>query len=235
MRLHRLTILLFSFAIISLATSLPLHAHHIKPSVLKAMPVTTSSPKARELFGRALTDFENLYLERANIGWRAAVEADPKFALAYVFIAYNSNDPVEASAAREKAKLLAAQATPGERLLIQWITSAKENNFIASISAMNDLLEMFPKDKRIAYLAGGWLMAQSSYEQAQKSLERALVIDKFYPPALNDLAYCYAHSGEYPKAFSPHGALYRGAAKTAQSPGFVCGNPAHGGQLRCCH
>ena len=166
------------------------------------MPVTTSSPKARELFGRALTDYENLYLERANIGWRAAVQADPNFALAYVFIAYNSNDPAEANAAREKATLLAVKASPGERLLIQWIASVKENNFIAGISAMNDMLEMFPKDKRLAYLAGNWMMGQNSYEQAQKTLERALAIDKNYPPALNDLGYCYAQSREYPKAFA---------------------------------
>ena len=60
-------------------------AHHIKQSAAKTMPVTTSSPKARDLFERALTDYENLYLERANIGWRAAVQADPNFAVAYAF------------------------------------------------------------------------------------------------------------------------------------------------------
>ena len=196
MRRRGLTTLLLSFAL-----ALPLQAHHIKQSAAKEMPVTTSSPKARELFGRALTDYENLYLERANIGWRAAVQADSNFALAYVFIAYNSSDPAEAKAAQEKAKLLAAKASPGERLLIQWITSVRENNFIAGISAMNDMLEMFPKDKHLAYLAGNWMMGQNSYEQAQKTLQGALAIDKNYPPALNDLAYCYAQSREYPKAF----------------------------------
>jgi tetratricopeptide (TPR) repeat protein len=196
MRRSGLTTLLLSFAL-----ALPLQAHHIKQSAAKELPVTTSSPKARELFGRALTDYENLYLERANIGWRAAVQADPKFALAYVFIAYNSSDPAEAKAAQEKAKLLAAKASHGERLLIQWITSVKENNFIAGISAMNDMLEMFPEDKHLAYLAGNWMMGQNSYEQAQKTLQGALAIDKNYPPALNDLAYCYAQSREYPKAF----------------------------------
>ena len=196
MRRRGLTTLLLSFAL-----ALPLQAHHIKQSAAKEMPVTTSSPKSRELFGRALTDYENLYLERANIGWRAAVQADPNFALAYVFIAYNSSDPAEAKAAQEKAKLLAAKASPGERLLIQWITSVRENNFIAGISAMNDMLEMFPKDKHLAYLAGNWMMGQNSYEQAQKTLQGALAIDKNYPPALNDLAYCYAQSREYPKAF----------------------------------
>ena len=187
--------------LLSFALALPLQAHHIKQSAAKEMPVSTSSAKARELFGRALTDYENLYLERANIGWRAAVQADPNFALAYVFIAYNSSDPAEAKAAQEKAKLLAAKASPGERLLIQWITSVKENNFIAGISAMNDMLEMFPKDKHLAFLAGNWMMGQNSYEQAQKTLQGALAIDKNYPPALNDLAYCYAQSREYPKAF----------------------------------
>jgi tetratricopeptide (TPR) repeat protein len=196
MRRSGLTTLLLSFAL-----ALPLQAHHIKQSAAKEMPITTSSPKSRELFGRALTDYENLYLERANIGWRAAVQADPNFALAYVFIAYNSSDPAEAKAAQEKAKLLAAKASPGERLLIQWITSIRENNFIAGISAMNDMLEMFPKDKHLAYLAGNWMMGQNSYEQAQKTLQGALAIDKNYPPALNDLAYCYAQSREYPKAF----------------------------------
>jgi tetratricopeptide (TPR) repeat protein len=176
-------------------------AHHIKPSTAKTMPVTTSSPKARELFERALGDYENLYLERANIGWRAAVEADPSFALAYGFISYNSNDPAEGSVARAKAKLLAPKASPGEQLLIQWITSVKENKFVAGISAMNDMQEMFPKDKRLAFLAGNWMMGQNSYEQAQKTLERALAIDKNYPPVLNDLAYCYAYSRKFPQAF----------------------------------
>jgi len=196
MRLSTFTILLLGFAL-----ALPLQAHHIKQSAAKEMPITTSSPKARELFQRALIDYENLYLERANIGWWAAVQADPNFALAYIFIAYNSTDPAEAHTAQEKATLLAAKASPGERLLIQWIASVKENNFIAGISAMNDMREMFPKDKHLAYLAGNWMMGQNSYEQAQKTLQEALAIDKNYPPALNDLAYCYAQSREYPKAF----------------------------------
>lgn len=189
--------------LICLALAAPSFAHHIKPGLTKTLPITTSSPKARDLFVRAVTDYENLYLERANIGWRAAIEADPNFAVAYAFISYNSRNPAEAMASREKAKALAvtAKVTPGEQLLIKWITSIQENNFLAGIPAMNDLLEMYPKDKQLAYLAGNWMMGQNNYEQAQKTLERALTIDKNYPPALNDLAYCYAHSREFPKAF----------------------------------
>ena len=201
--MRRADYLCLCFFLVACLSLVPLsQAHHIKQGTTKTMPVTTSSPKARDLFDRAAIDYENLYLERANVGWRAAVAADPDFAVAYAFIAYNSRDPQEAAAAREKAKALAAKVTPGERLLIQWITSAQENNFLAAIPAMNDMLEMYPKDKRLAYLSGNWMMGQNSYEQAQKTLERALVLDKNYPPALNDLAYCYAHSREYPKAFA---------------------------------
>jgi hypothetical protein len=52
----------FTSLLLSLALAQPLQAHHIKQSAAKEMPVTTSSPKARELFQRALTDYENLYL-----------------------------------------------------------------------------------------------------------------------------------------------------------------------------
>jgi tetratricopeptide (TPR) repeat protein len=180
---------------------LPGFAHHVKQAATKTMPVTTSSAKARDLYERAMTDYENLYLERANIGWRAAAEADPNFGLAQAWIAFNSRNPAEASAAREKAKSLATKVTPGERLMIAWITNVQENKFIDGISAMNDMLAMFPKDKRLLYVAGNWLMFENSYEPAQKMFERALAIDKKYPAALNDLAYCYARERQFDKAF----------------------------------
>jgi len=122
-------------------------------------------------------------------------------ALAQAWIAFNSRNPAEASAARDKAKALRSKVTPGERLMIQWIANVQENNFIVGIAAMNDMLAMYPKDKRLLYLAGNWLVLENGYEQAQKMFERALAIDKKYPAALNDLAYCYARDREFAKTF----------------------------------
>ena len=56
-----------------------LHADHVKPAATRTLPVTTSSAKARDLYERAMRDYENLHLERANLGWRAAAQADPNF------------------------------------------------------------------------------------------------------------------------------------------------------------
>jgi tetratricopeptide (TPR) repeat protein len=168
----------------------------------ETMPVTTSSAKARDLYEKGMTDYENLYLERANQQWRAAVKADPNFALAQVWIAFNSRNPGEASVARAKAKSLMSKVTPGERLMITWITNVQENNFLVGIAAMNDMLAIYPRDKRVLYLAGNWLVFENSWDQAEKIFERALAIDKDYPAALNDLGYTCAHNREFDKAFA---------------------------------
>src|SRR6201982_3331777 len=122
------------------------------------MPVTAASAKAREMYQKGMQDYENLYLERCNEDWRAAVKEDPSIAMAWAWIAFNSRNPVEVRAAREKAKALLPQVTPGEKLMIQWIANVQEGNYIAGISAMNDMLAMFPKDKHLLYLDGNWPM-----------------------------------------------------------------------------
>jgi len=178
------------------------HAHHVKQAATASMPVTTPSAEARSLYEKGMQDYENLYLERCNDDWRAAVKADPNLAVAWAWIAFNSSNPKEVSAAREKAKAIAPKLTPGEQLMIEWIAKVQEGDFIGGISAMNDLLEMYPKDKHLFYLAGNWLMGENGNDQAQKFMERALAIDKNFPAALNDLAYLYARNRQFDKAFA---------------------------------
>jgi len=179
----------------------PLSAHHVKQSTA-SLPVTTSSPQARALYEKGMQDYENLYLERCNDDWRAAVKEDPNLAVAWAWIAFNSSNPQEVSAAREKAKAFAPKATQGEQLMVSWIAKVQEGDFIGGISAMNDLLEMYPKDKHVLYLAGNWLMLEDGDEQSLKIMEKALALDKNFPAALNDLAYLYARNRQFAKAFA---------------------------------
>ncbi len=171
-------------------------------SLAGSMPVTAASAKGRELYEKGMQDYENLYLERCNEDWRAAVKEDPTIAVAWAWIAFNSRNPAEVSAARQKAKGLLPQVSPGEKLMIEWISNVQEGNYIAGISAMNDMLAMFPKDKHLLYLAGNWLMGENGDEQALKFLERALALDKNYPAALNDAGYVYARTRQFSKAFA---------------------------------
>lgn len=185
-----------------LALSATLFAHHLKKGETANMPVTTASTQARELYEKGMQDYENLYLERCNEDWRAAVKEDPNLAVAWAWIAFNSGNPQEISQARGKATELAPKATPGEQLMVAWISKVQEGDFIGGITAMNDMLEMYPRDKHLLYLAGNWLMGENGNDQAQRFFEKALVIDKNYPAALNDLAYVEARKREFAKAFA---------------------------------
>src|SRR6202047_4217622 len=180
----------------------PLYAHHLKKGESTTLPVTTSSPKARQLYEKGMADYENLYLDRCKDDWRAAVKEDPNLAVAWAWIAFNSGNPKEVSEAREKAKTLAPKLTPGEQLMISWISKVQEGDFLGGITAMNDMLEMYPRDKHLLYLAGNWLMLEDGDEQAQRIMEKALSIDKNFPAALNDLAYIYARNRQFSKAFT---------------------------------
>jgi tetratricopeptide (TPR) repeat protein len=187
--------------VLGMCFAAPVYAHHVKAESA-TLPITTSSPKARELYRAGMADYENLYLERCNEDWRTAVKEDPNLAVAWAWIAFNSGDPQEVSAARAKAKALAPKLTPGEQLMIAWIVKVQEGDFIGGISAMNDLLEMYPKDKHLLYLTGNWLMAENGNEQAQRLFEKALALDKNFPAALNDLAYVQARARKFDKAFA---------------------------------
>ena len=187
---------------LGLCLTAPLYAHHIKKGESSTLPVTTSSAKARELFAKGVADYENLYLERCNDDWRAAAKEDPSLAVAWAWIAFNSGNPQEVSDARAKAKALAPKLSPGEQLMIAWISKVQEGDFLGGITAMNDMLEMYPRDKHLLYLSGNWLMLEDGNEQAQRIMEKALSIDKNFPAALNDLAYIDARNRQFAKALA---------------------------------
>ena len=195
--------------------SAPVSAHHLKKAASNSLPVTTSSPKARALYEKGMADYENLYLERCNDEWRAAVIEDPNFGLAWAWIAFNSGNPQEVNEARSRALEVAPKLTPGERLMIAWIAKVQLGDFIGGISAMNDMLELFPKDKHVLYLAANWLMGENGSEQAESLLKKALAIDKNFPAALNDLAYVDARNRKFDQALA---AMERYAALLPSEP-----------------
>jgi tetratricopeptide (TPR) repeat protein len=198
--MRRASIVTFCAAIAVLSFTSPSFAHSAKGKSA-TLPITTSSAKARELYIKGMEDYENLYLERCNDEWRAAVIDDPNFAIAWAWIAFNSGNPQEVSEARNHAKDLAPKTTPGEQLMIAWVVKVQEGDFLGGITAMNDMLELYPRDKHLLYLAGNWLMGENGNDQARRMMEKALAIDKNFPAALNDLAYVQARDRHFDKAF----------------------------------
>jgi tetratricopeptide (TPR) repeat protein len=211
---RRICLRMCATLVFAVSFAAPLYAHHIKGEST-AFPVTTASEQARSLYMKGMEDYENLYLERCNQEWREAVKADPNLAVAWAWIAFNSGNPDEVSAARAKAKALAPKTTPGEQLMVAWISKVQEGDYLGGISAMNDMLEMYPRDKHLLYLAGNWLIGEEGNDQAKRFMLKALAIDKNFPPALNDLAYAEARDRQFDKAFA---AMDRYVAQLPKEP-----------------
>lgn len=166
----------------------------------RSLPVTCSSPAARQLFRQAMADFENLRTEQALAEWRKAAQQDPNFAQADILVAYLTQNPAEEISALAKAKELEPKVTPGERLLIEWLGGVREGRYVPAIAAMNDLLAMYPHDRRVAFLAGRWLIQQGRYDHGELLLEHAISLYPSYPAAINELGYAYVYNGEFQKA-----------------------------------
>jgi tetratricopeptide (TPR) repeat protein len=153
-------------------------------------------------FESAMEALEALRRSEAVDELRAVVKRDPKCAQGWIMLSHLTHDPEEQLNARTRAEQLASRATPGERLLVRWLAGVQEDNYVAAITAMNDLLAKYPEDHRLAFLAGRWLLRQRRYGQATYVLEKAVSLYPDYPAALNELAYAYAYSGSFDKAFA---------------------------------
>ncbi|HEY6306754.1 MAG TPA: tetratricopeptide repeat protein [Candidatus Angelobacter sp.] len=184
----------------SVAPPAPVQRQAVDQARPQKFPVTTASEAAARYFETGMVHFENHRWNFALRDWQEAVELDPKFALAYTWICFTTTDPAEESEARSKAKATMSAVTPPEQLMVKWITGAHENNYVAAIQAMNDLVSAFPKDKRLNFLAGYWLYRQDEFEHSKKPTLQALADDPNYATAYNQLGYLYSRTGDYPKA-----------------------------------
>lgn len=167
-----------------------------------AVRVSTKSPQARAFFEQGISKMETLHWEPALQEWRNATQADPKFALAHIFLTMLSRDPVEQVSEREKALATRKGANREEQLIIDWIGNANQSKWVPAIQAMNEALSEFPDDKHLAWLAGLWLTGQRQSERAIPLFERANHIDPNFADPLNQAAYCYARLGDFDKAFA---------------------------------
>jgi tetratricopeptide (TPR) repeat protein len=165
------------------------------------LPVTTSSQAAARYFETAMVHYENHRWNFALRDWNEAIRLDPNFAQAYVWICFTTTDPAEETRDRTKAKALMNNVTPGEQLLIRWMSGVHENRYVEGIMAMNDMLAMFPHDKRLNFMAGYWLFRfQDEYEVSKKFTLRALADDPNYATCYNQLGYLYSRLGDIDKA-----------------------------------
>ncbi len=174
----------------------------VRPASSDLLPVTSGSPQARKLFEQGMANLETMHPERALSDFQSAVQKNRNFAQALIMVAYLTRDPGEEVASFTKAKHLMPYVSPGERLLVRWLSGVREDEYLPAIGAMNDLLTLYSSDPRVMFLAGNWLLRQQRYEQAEFVLETGIALHPNYSPIIDQLARAYAFNGNFKKAFS---------------------------------
>jgi tetratricopeptide (TPR) repeat protein len=164
------------------------------------IPVTTSSPEAREQFLKGQVLVDNLRLTDALPYFRKAVAADPDFALGHLYLAFSAPAVKDFFASLDRATALAPKASRGEQL---WIASARAGAYgdgAGQLKALRDLVDLFPGDERARTLLGVAFFGQQDYIEGAKYLQQATDINPDFAPAYNQLGYAYMFTGRYPEA-----------------------------------
>jgi tetratricopeptide (TPR) repeat protein len=175
-------------------------AHPSNPPTA-VFPLTTKSPEARRLVETALT----LYLDRVEQAQsieilRKAVQVDPDFAMGHEFLAQISLDSAEQVGEQEKAFATRSHATSSEQMVIEWYQDAADHKLISAITKMNDVLNQYPHDKWVVWMATWWLQTQAQYERSIAVYERSGLTDS--PGLINNMGYNYASIRQFDKAFA---------------------------------
>jgi len=176
----------------------------LAPAALMAqeeMPITTSSEEARELFIEGRDQAEMLKTAKSTELLKRAVELDPEFASAYLFLSFSEGggtgfapDPLN------KAVDLSHKASEGERQMIHLIKAIRAGNERAAEIHRQALLKLHPQDERVQLWVGNSLYFQEEYRKALTHFKKAKRLNESFHLAYNILGYTYMNLGKPEKA-----------------------------------
>ncbi|HEX9186014.1 MAG TPA: tetratricopeptide repeat protein, partial [Vicinamibacteria bacterium] len=161
---------------------------------VKVAEATTANLEAYEHYFRGQQQEERTRYEEALAEFRAALAADPGFALAHYRIAYLGEFSGLEAAERQKhiqaAVVNSARVGEKERILIRaWKAHMEKRNDEAH-RLYAQAVEAWPQEKEVLYMAADLYFHEGQTEKAMPLFERALQLDSTWEPALVHLVDC---------------------------------------------
>lgn len=186
--------------------------------------LTTTSMEAYKLYLQGKEEIENLDGISARQSLEKAVELDPNFAMAHLYLGetyYELGNRDAGIEAIKNAKTHSDKATQKERLYIEARYVYRiERNANKRFRILKELVDKYPKEKDAHYQLGMYYYGRGMYKEAVEEFQRALALDPNMGAALNMLGYCYGDLGEYEKAinaFERYAAVMPGDANPLDS------------------
>jgi tetratricopeptide (TPR) repeat protein len=164
------------------------------------VPITTSSKKALKLFLKGRDLAETIRFTDARDYFLRAIDEDPQFAMAYLYLANNSASAKEFFSSLKKAVFLAEEVSEGERLWILGREAGSRGKPDLQLEHFLALVELYPEDERAHNLMGGLLFGRQEYKRAIEYYERANAINPDFSQPYNQLGYALRFLGKYEKA-----------------------------------
>ena len=162
--------------------------------------ITTSSEEARKEFlaGRELS--EKLRITDSIEHYDKALALDPNFALAHLNRAQASPTAKEFFDHLKHAVAHAANASDGERMLIEAADAGANANPTKQKEILDRLVAAYPNDERAHFTLGGYYFGQQDFAQAITHYKKATELAPDYSTAYNILGYAYRQSEQYADA-----------------------------------
>ncbi len=170
----------------------------------RIVDLTTNSIEAYNYFLRGRDDYEKFFDQDAQKFLAKAVELDPTFAVAYLYLARANRSLLEFKAgdeALEIAKKHSQKATEKERLYIEaWYANIIERNPEKRFSKLSQLVKKYPEEKYAHYELGYYYEGRGQYHESIEEFNKAIALDPNFGFAINQAAYDYARIGNIEKA-----------------------------------
>ncbi len=166
----------------------------------KAVPLTTTSGEAKQLYLRGRTLSENLRAHDGRQLYEQAAAKDPAFAMAHYQLAVNSATAKDFFDHLNEAVKLSDKASEGERLTILVAQAGGNAQPKKALELAEELVSKYPGDERAHFILGNSYFGQQDYEKAIEQYRKSIEINPTFSGAYNSIGYAYRPLEKYADA-----------------------------------
>jgi len=187
--------------------------------------VTTRSKEACAAYMEGMEAMKKIYMVDAHRAWLRATVLDSTCAMAWLRLARLSQqhgDLAEAGRFLARAESQLPRLTPRERLFIQLLRADMSRDEKKSDKIIAAMLERYPEDAEILFMAGNRSFHRLRYEEALSRFEKVLVVAPQMGEVYNMMGYALSALSRWPEAvqaFQKYTFLYPDEANPHDSLG----------------
>jgi len=164
------------------------------------IPITTSSPEAKQLYLKGRDLVEKLRATDARPFFEQAMAKDAGFTMAQVGLANSAGTAKEFFAAVSRAVTLSEKASEPEKLVVCALDAGAKGEPARQKDCLAKLTAACPDDARAQNLTGAFYFGRQDYEAAIAAYEKATTLDPAFSQPYNQMGYAYRFLGKYDKA-----------------------------------